>query len=171
MSLLNQLFIVAAVLVLGLAILAVQAPGVLSRKVTALGLAVALLPMGYLAFSELLGRAKPMALEWWLAEAAEATVLGSLLHEHESIHLWLLLDDADEPRSFVLPWDQVLAEALQEALEQAEENGTGVRMRLPFERSWDRREPQVYALPQPALPMKPPAADTPLRFEHQGEAA
>ncbi len=171
MSLLNQLFIVATLLAVGLAILAVQAPGVLSRKLIALGLALALLPMGYLAFSELLGRAKPMALEWWLTRAAEATVLGSLLREDEAIHLWLLLDNADEPRGFVLPWDQKLAEALHEALEESEANGTGVRMRLPFERSWDHREPQFYALPQPALPMKPPAADTPLRFEHPGEAA
>lgn len=168
---LNQLFIVAAVLVLGLAILAVQAPGVLSRKVTALGLAVALLPMGYLAFSELLGRAKPMALEWWLAETAEATVLGSLLREDESIHLWLLLDDADAPRGFVLPWDQALAEALHQALEAAGRNGTGVRMRLPFERSWDSREPQIYALPPPALPIKPPAAGTPRRFADPGDTA
>lgn len=171
MSLLNQLFIVAALLALGLAVLAVQAPGVMSRKLTALGLALTLLPIGYLAFSELLGRAKPMALEWWLTRAAEATVLGSLLREHEGIHLWLLLDNADEPRGFVLPWDQHLAEALHEALEEAEANGTGVRMRLPFERSWDSREPQFYALPQPVLPLKPPPPDGPLHFEHPGDAA
>lgn len=171
MSLLNQLFIVAALLAVGLAILAVQAPGVLSRKLAALGLALALLPMGYLAFSELLGRAKPMALEWWLSRAAEGTVLGSLLREDEGIHLWLLLDNADAPRAFVLPWDQALAEALHEALREAEQNGTGVRMRLPFERSWDSREPQFYALPQPVLPAKPPPAEGPLQFEHPGDAA
>ena len=171
MLLLNQLFIVAALLAVGLAILAVQAPGRMSRKLTALGLALALLPIVYLAFNELLGRAKPMALEWWLDQAPEATVLGSLLREDDGIHLWLLLDDVESPRGFVLPWDQATAEALHEALEEAERNGTGVRMRLPFERSWDSREPQFYALPQPALPAKPPAAEGPFQFEHPGDAA
>ncbi len=171
MSLLNQLFIVAALFVLGLAVLAVSAPDRLPRKLVALGLALALLPTGYLAFAELLGRAKPMALEWWLSRAAEATVLGSVLREDEAIHLWLLLDDAESPRGFVLPWDRELAEALHEAEEQARENGTGVRMRLPFERSWDSREPQFYALPQPTLPAKPPPAEGPLQFDHPGDAA
>ena len=44
---------------------------------------------------------------------------------------------------------------------EAEENQSGVQMRLPFEPSLDDREQKFYALPQPALPPKddvhPPA--------------
>jgi len=170
MSLLNQLFLAAALLASALAVIAVRAPGRLPRKILALALSLGLLPMGYLAFAELLGRSKPVALEWWLNQSPEAIVQGSMMLEGEGIHLWLLLDGRAEPRGFVLPWDQATAQALQDALEEAERNDTGVRMRLPFEPSWDSREPQFYALPQPALPAKP-AADGPLEFDHPGDAA
>lgn len=171
MSLLNQLFLAAALLAAGLAVIAVRAPGALPRKILALTLSIGLLPTGYIAFAELLGRSKPVVLEWWLAAAPEASVEGSLLLEDEGIHLWLRLGDSAAPRGFVLPWDEATAQALQDALDEAERNGTGVRMRLPFERSWDSREPQFYALPQPALPAKPAPPDGPLHFEHPGEPA
>jgi len=47
-----------------------------------------------------------------------------------------------------------LAGPLQAALREAEESGTGVIARLPFEPSRDDRDPPFYALPQPALPSK-----------------
>ena len=70
------------------------------------------------------------------------------------IFLWLQLDGIEEPRSYVLPWSRELAQQLQDALQEAEERESGVRMRLPFEQSLDDREPRFYALPQPALPPK-----------------
>ena len=79
----------------------------------------------------------------------------------EGIYLWLQLPDVPEPRAYVLPWNRDLAEQLQTALREAEENRSGVQMRLPFEPSLDDRQPKFYALPQPALPPKdlndPPA--------------
>jgi hypothetical protein len=50
--------------------------------------------------------------------------------------------------------DRARAEQLQQALREAEQNGRGVRMRLPFEPSLEDREPKFYAPPQPALPPK-----------------
>jgi hypothetical protein len=37
----------------------------------------------------------------------------------------------------------------------ATRHGDGVAIRLPFERSWDVREPEFHALPQPKLSEKP----------------
>ena len=81
-------------------------------------------------------------------------MLGSSMREGEGIFLWLQLVDLVEPRSYVLPWSQELAQQLQDALCEAEENGTAVQMRLPFEPSIDNREPKFYAMPQPAFPPK-----------------
>jgi len=171
MSILTMLFALATVIATGLALLAVRAAAPVPQKVGALVLAAALLPLGYLAMAELLSRSKPVALEWWRAEAEEATVVASHLRPEEGIHLWLLLEGAEEPRAFVLPWDRELAEALHEAEKQARENGTGVRMRLPFEPSLDDREPKFYALPQPALPPKDRTDPPAQRFEAPGTDA
>ena len=46
------------------------------------------------------------------------------------------------------------AEELQQANCEAEQQGSGVQMRLPFEPCLDDRAPEFYALPQPALPPK-----------------
>ena len=47
-----------------------------------------------------------------------------------------------------------LAEQLQAAQREANENQTQVQMRLPFERSEDDQKPKFYAMPQPAQPPK-----------------
>jgi len=112
MSILTMLFALATVIATGLALLAVRAAAPVPQKVGALVLAAALLPLGYLAMAELLSRSKPVALDWWRAEAEEGTVVASHLMPEEGIHLWLLLEGAEEPRAFVLPWDRELAEAL-----------------------------------------------------------
>lgn len=158
---LPYLFALAATTAAVLASFAIWAPRALPAKLGALACAAVFLPVGYASLSDLLSRPKPVELEWWLAQAEEATVLGSRMEEGDSLYLWLQLSDTPEPRAYRLPWDRKTAEELQAALEEAERNGTGVRMRLPFESSLDRREPRFYAMPQPALPPKdlthPPA--------------
>jgi hypothetical protein len=54
----------------------------------------------------------------------------------------------------VLPWSLQAAQQLQEAMSQAEADGTAVRMTMPFESSLDDSEPMFYAMPQPAMPPK-----------------
>jgi hypothetical protein len=68
--------------------------------------------------------------------------------------VWLQLPEIAEPRAYVLPWDRASAEQFRNAMREAEQNGRGVQMRLPFEPSLDDREPMFYAQPQPALPPK-----------------
>ena len=122
------------------------------------------------AFSDLLSRPKPVALEWWLAHADEATVLGSQMREGQSLYLWLQVDGEAEPRAYRLPWDQQTAQQLQNALEEAQRNGTQARMRLPFEPTLDAREPKFYAPPQPALPPKD-LAEPPQIYVQPGQNA
>lgn len=148
------LFAAAMTVAAGLAMLAVWAPRRLTPKLSALAMAAAFVPLGYLGFVDLLGRPKPVAMEWWRERADEATVLGSQLREGDGVYLWLQLAGSGEPRSYRLPWDEGTAQQLVEALREADKNGSGVRMRLPFEPTLDRREPRFYALPQPALPDK-----------------
>jgi hypothetical protein len=85
--------------------------------------------------------------------------------EHEAIYLWLVMPDSLEPRAYVLPWSMQAAQQLQEAMSQAEADGTAVRMTMPFEPSLDDREPMFYALPQPAMPPKDYRGAPPLVYE------
>jgi hypothetical protein len=149
-----QLFVVAAALAATLGLISIWAPRRLAIKAAALAATMLFLPLAYASLVELLSKPKPVDLEWWLSHAADAEVLASRLVENEGIYLWLQLVDVAEPRAYVLPWDRASAEQLQQALREAEQQGSGVQMRLPFEPSLDDREPKFYALPQPALPPK-----------------
>lgn len=154
MSSLPFIFFAAALVAAALTSIAVWAPRRLPLKVSAIGMAALFMPLGYVGFSDLLSRPKPVSLEWWLSQADEATVLGSQIRERDTVYLWLQLASEPEPRAYRMPWDQRVAEELQAALAEAQRNGTGVKMRLPFESTLDRRERMFYALPQPALPPK-----------------
>ena len=161
MSGVPQLFLLAAALAAILGLISIAAPRRLAIKVAALATVVLFLPVAYASLIALLSKPKPVDLEWWLTDATEAEVVASRLIENEGIYLWLQLVGVAEPRAYVLPWDRNSAEQLQKALREAEQNRSGVQMRLPFEPSLDDREPKFYALPQPALPPKdqphPPA--------------
>ena len=149
-----QLFVIAAVLAATLGLISIWAPRRLMIKGMALATATMFLPVAYASLIELLSKPKPVDLEWWQNDAAEAEVVASRLIEEEGIFLWLQLPDLVEPRAYVLPWDRASAEQLQKALREAEQRGSGVQMRLPFEPSLDPLEPKFYAMPQPALPPK-----------------
>jgi hypothetical protein len=122
---------------------------------------IALLFFGY---SDMLGRPKSTRLEVLRSGDQEAKVLGSYMLEGSGIYLWLLLPGTPEPRYYVLPWDQQTANALSKAIEDnAQHHGGGVVVQLPFERSWDKRDPVFHPLPQPKLPEKggqPPPSTT-----------
>ncbi len=118
----------------------------------------------FFGYSDMLGRPKSARLEVLRSRETEAKVLGSYMVEGAGIYLWLQLAGVREPRYYVLPWDQKIATALQKAVENnAASHGGGIVMQLPFERSWDKREPMFHPLPQPKLPDKggaPPPATT-----------
>lgn len=151
MSEIPGLFVVAVVLLGVLATHSIWAPRRMRVKLSALLTTMLFLPLAYAAMVLLLSKPKPVHLEWWQANADEATVLGSSMREGHGIYLWLQMVDLVEPRSYVLPWSRELAQELQDALREAEENDTAVQMRLPFEPSLDNREPKFYAMPQPSF--------------------
>lgn len=155
MSTFTLIFAVVASLATCLASISVWAPRRMSSKLTALGAAALLLPAAYVAQAELLGRPKPVAMEW-LSGAGEATVLGSVKEEGRRILVWMKLEGDSEPRAYALPWSRDMAEQLQGAERDAAAAGTEVRMRSPLdgEASLDAREPRFYAAPQPPLPPK-----------------
>lgn len=151
---LTYLFAAVAVLAGSITSISVWAPRRLWLKLTGLGIATLFLPLAYASMAHLLSLPKPVELEWWLVHAKEATVLGNSIRENDAIYVWLQLEDTTEPRAYALPWSRDLAEQLQAAQREAEENQTLVQMRLPFERSLDEREPRFYAMPQPPLQPK-----------------
>ena len=154
MTELTYLFGAVALLAGALASITIWAPRRLAIKVLALGGITLFLPLAYAGFAQLLALPKPVALEWWQANAEEATVLAASMREDEAIYLWLQLKNVPEPRAYTLPWHRELAEQLQAAQREAEESQTQVQMRLPFENSLDELGPKFYAMPQPQLPPK-----------------
>lgn len=159
------LFAVLGALAGILANIALWAPRRLWVKLGALMATAALLLVGYVALAEMLGRPKPVRIEWARQELAEAAVLGARLDEGRAIYLWLGLDGVAEPRAYALPWSEPLARQLRGAQRAAEQNGVQVRMRNPFERSLDEREEVFYAAPPPPPPPKAPPRDNPLNFQ------
>jgi hypothetical protein len=144
-----------------LAHIGVWSPRKLWLKIVALGAICAFLPLGYASLAELLGRPKPVSLEWVHRHAATANLVGASLQEGKAIFVWLQLPEDAEPRAYRLPWSRQLAQQLQGAQAQAEKNGKGVEVRAPFEESLDRREPVFHARPQEALPEKQAPRDAP----------
>jgi len=149
--------------------IAIWAPRRLWIKLAALATAACFLPVAYLGFAELLGRPKPAGLDWSRSDAAEATVLAARLREGEAIYLWLGFEDLDEPRSFVLPWDEAMARELYGAQGEAQENGGEVRARLPLKSDLPREDPVFYAAPQQQQPPKAVPADAPLWFQRPSQ--
>jgi hypothetical protein len=134
-------------------------------KVCALIVAGLFMPLAYAGLSDLLSRPKPISMEWWLAHADEATVLAAVPEEGRRIFLWLALEGADEPRAYVMPWTREAAQQLQDAQEQAAQEGGEVRMQMPFERSLEDAERMFYPVPQPAPPAKPEEGEPVVRYE------
>jgi hypothetical protein len=132
------------------------------RRIAVSGFFALLLAGLFFGYSDMLGRPKSTRLELLRSGDTEAKVLGSYMLEGRGIYLWLQLPEVKEPRYYVLPWDDKTAQALQKAIEEnAAQHGGGIVMQLPFERSWDKREPVFHPLPQPKVPDKggrePPA--------------
>ncbi len=154
MDSLIYLFAAVVLIVSVLASVAIRASRSMWVKVAALSLTAALLPISYASLVDLLGRPKPVTLEWAAARVSEATVIGASWQEEEAIYLWLRFDGSLEPRAYVLPWSRTRAQQLQGALRQATAGGSSVRMRGLSASSRDSNESVFYTEPQPALPPK-----------------
>jgi hypothetical protein len=178
MEALTYLFVFVAVVALLLVFVALRWARSGFARVLIVALFALLLPAAYAAPASLLGRAKPVTLEWVNAQVQEASVLSATFVENDAIYLTLQWHAA--PGLYKMPWDRKVAEQLQGAMDEAKRQGTQPMMRLPFEQSWDRQEPRFYAQPQPKMPDKPygegeqaPGARPGGHFEfrHPGQAA
>lgn len=165
MELLLILGVAAGALAAILVNIAIWAPRRLWIKLAALTTAACLLPVAYAGFAELLGRPKPVELQWSGGEQAAATVLAARMREGEAIYLWVGFDDLSEPRSFVMPWSEAMARQLHGARGEAEKGGMEVRVRLPLEADLREDEPLFYAQPQKAPTPKAQPSDSPLWFQ------
>jgi hypothetical protein len=159
-------FVVSVALASALASISVWSPRKLWVKASAVGIAALFFVGGYATLADMMSRPKPVSLEWALRHAAQAKVLGASLREGEAIYLWLEVEGVDEPRAYALPWSLQAAQGLQAAMAQAEAEGTGVQMTLPFESGLDDREAKFYAEPQSAPPPKNHQSGGPLIYQH-----
>jgi hypothetical protein len=132
----------------------------LARRALSVGIFVLLIAVVYGGSLELLGRPKPLRLEW--RDAADAQVVSAVPVENEAIYVWLIMPGSSEPCAYALPWSVEVAQQLQEAMSQAEADGTAVRVAMPLESSLGEREPMFYAMPQPAMPPKDYQRGSPL---------
>ena len=160
------LFASLALLAAVLAHIAIWSPRRIWIKIGALVTTAAFMPVAYASLSAMLSRPKPIEMEWSRHQLADAAVLGARLEEGKAIYIWLAIDDVDEPRAYVLPWDKDLAKQLHGAQRTAQQNGTEVRMRLPFENSFDQRDQQFYAAPVSTPDEKAEEPQNPLQYQH-----
>jgi hypothetical protein len=142
----------AFALLLGAFIFMVLPQARLWQRTASAALFVVLVAVVYAGSAELLGRPKPMRLEW--RDAQHAQVLGASMRENEAIYVWLQVEGQSEPRAYRLPWSIQAAQQLQTAMQEGEANGTGVQMTMTGDNGLDQREPKFYATPQAALPDK-----------------
>jgi hypothetical protein len=154
MGTLIYLYAAVVLIAAALAWIAVRSAGYMSERLGAMALALAMITVGYVGLLELLGRPKPIELEWGRGSTEEAEVLASDLREGQAIYLWLRSDGEVEPLSYRLPWSLEQAKSLLEATRRAEASGTATRMRRPFSDPLEDDEPLFYAAPQAALPPK-----------------
>jgi hypothetical protein len=125
-----------------------------------LAVAIALLsaPVMALALTSALGWAVPM-FPLLTVPGGDFLVLGAKIMQGEGI--FVLLDlGGGEPRHYRLPWDQKLADKLQDMLDDPDKGG--IMLNIPYEPSLDTNAAQFWPLPQPkALPNKPPQKPAP----------
>lgn len=100
------------------------------------------------------GQPKMASLELLHRNATEATLLSSQMAEGVAIYVWYRLPGESKPLAYELPWSTELAQQIQDAERKAGKSGSGVKVRMPFERSYDPYAPKFYEAPMPALPEK-----------------
>lgn len=160
--------VLAAVL---LATVAIWAPRRTAPRAAAVVLAAALIPAGYAALTELLGRPKPMAHEWWGDRVADAVLLGTSVDEGRAIYLWVRIDGETRPRYYQLPWRATVAEKLQEVTDEAIRTRGRIEIKDFFaSRAWENLgHLNLHIVPPQPVPLKPPPPPARI-FNPRGDA-
>jgi hypothetical protein len=151
-------------LLLGAYIFVVLPQADFARRTFSVATFLILIAIVYGGAAELLGRPKPLRLEW--RDAEKAQVVSAVPVENVAIYMWLTMPGSQEPRAYTLPWSPEAAQQLQDAMTKAETDGTAVEMSMPFDMGEGHGEPMFYAKPQPPLPVKTYQSGTePLIYE------
>ena len=156
MDIIYYLFAVAIFSIAALAAIAIWAPRKTWVRVSAVCITVLFVPLIYIELMGLLSKPKPMAYEWWESQVKKAEVLGVSLHEGEAIYMWLRLDGSVQPRYYVLPWRQKLAEKLEDHMEAAVKSNPALIVSKPFfKKSFEEfGDLNVDVVPPPKAPQK-----------------
>lgn len=115
-----------------LASIAIWAPRRPRPRAAAVALTAVFIPIGYLTLTEILSQPKPMTHEWFKRTVDEATVLSVSFDEGSAIYLWLRIDGDARPSYYTLPWRPVLAEKLQNYVDEAIRKNAQLQIRNPF---------------------------------------
>jgi len=152
------IFLALVIVAAALASLAIWAPRVTRVRISALIIAAAFIPLGYVQFIELLSKPKPKSFEWFERNVEEAEILAVSLKEGEAIFMWLRLDGALEPRYYVFPWNLKLAERLEEDVDSAIGRNSKLVIKNPFERRVGDNlgDLNLQIIPPPLMPLKKP---------------
>ena len=147
--------VLAAVL---LATIAIWAPRRTVPRAAAVVLAVMLIPASYISLTELLGKPKPIAHEWWSSRVTDAVLLGTSVDEGRAIYLWVRLDGETRPRYYELPWRRTVAERIQEVTDEAIRTRGRIEIKDIFSsRAWDDLgHINIDIVPPSAPPLKTP---------------
>ncbi len=143
-----------------LASIAIWAPRNTPIRVVALVAMTLFLPVVYVQFIGLLSKPKPIAYAWLERDVERAEVLSVSFDDGKAIYMWLRLEGMIEPRFYSLPWRQRDAEDLEDAMEQANRNQSGVIIKNPFsKRSLEERGGiSVQIMPPSVPPLKKPVS-------------
>ena len=171
MSLLVWFYFAAVLAAALLAAIAIWAPRRTVPRAAAVALAVALIPASYVALTEILGRPKPVAHEWWSERTANAVLLGTTVDEGRAIYLWVQLDGETRPRYYRLPWRRTVAERIQEVTDEAVRTRGRIEIKDFFSRrAWENLgQVNIDVVPPSAPPLKPPPPPARI-FDPQGNA-
>ena len=123
-------------------------------------LSLVVIPAAYMGELDLLSRPKPESKEYLLYRTHKARVQGFKAVAGVGLYLWLVNEKewGPAPRAFSYPWNKEtrqMIRQLQEAWQQAQQQGTAVFMYNPFEPSLNKEKPVFrHPPPPPRLPPK-----------------
>jgi hypothetical protein len=142
-----------------LAIIAIWAPRKPVVRFSALAATILIIPLGYLQLTEMLSRPKPVEFEWFRNDIEQAQLLGVSLDEGRAIYMWLRIDKEIEPRYYVMPWKQQVAEKLEDLIDNALRQNSTIILKKPFIRDFmeDLGDLNANIVPPPQPPQKLPS--------------
>lgn len=131
-----------------------------SVRALAVAMFLATVPVSFAAVGSALSWPVPF-VPVLTAPGGEYKVMSVKMVQDEGIYF--LLDFSEHsPRYYWTPWDSKLANKLQDMMDDPK-NG-GVKLKVPFDWSWDNHKPQFHPIPQPKLIVPKPRQPEPRRF-------